>query len=125
MSLICLLWLILSWIYLGLCVLVPTEGHTSGHLSVLVREEKLSFFLAGDTSYTEKLMLEQTLDGVSFNEQAAQQTWKRIQEYARMVPTVYLPSHDPEAKERLSQRQTILFPDAIKTAPNAMVLSTV
>src|SRR6266851_1464351 len=51
-------------------ILLPTEGHTNGHLSVLVREEHLSIFLAGDTSYTEQLMLEQAVDGVSPNEQA-------------------------------------------------------
>lgn len=90
------------------------QGHTSGHLSVLVREERLSTFLAGDTSYTEKFMLEQAIDGVSPNEQAARQTLKRIREYVRMVPTVYLPSHDPEASERLSQRRTVLFPETVK-----------
>jgi N-acyl homoserine lactone hydrolase len=98
-------------------ILLPTEGHTNGHLSVLVREESLSIFLAGDTSYTEKLMLERAIDGVSPNEQAARQTLKRIGEYVRMVPTVYLPSHDPEAEERLSQRQTVLFPETVKTVP--------
>jgi hypothetical protein len=81
------------------------------------QEKRGSQSLAGDTSYTEQLMLEQVVDGVSPNEQAARQTLKRIYEYVRMVPTVYLPSHDPEAKERLSQRQTILFPETINTAP--------
>jgi N-acyl homoserine lactone hydrolase len=98
-------------------ILLPTEGHTKGHLSVLVREERLSIFLAGDTSYTEQLMLEQAVDGVSPNEQAARQTLKRIQAYAHLTPTVYLPSHDPEAKERLSQRQTVLFPETVEAAP--------
>ena len=32
------------------------------------------------------------------------------------VPTVYLPSHDPEARERLFHRQTVLFPETIKAA---------
>ena len=100
----------------GDVMLLPTAGHTNGHLSVLVREEGLSIFLAGDTSYTEQLMLEQAVDGVSSNEQAARQTLKRINEYVRMVPTVYLPSHDPEARERLAQRQTVLFPETINTA---------
>jgi glyoxylase-like metal-dependent hydrolase (beta-lactamase superfamily II) len=89
-------------------ILLPTEGHTNGHLSVLVRDENLSIFLAGDTSYTEQLMLEQAIDGVSPDAQIARQTLKRIQAYAQMTPTVYLPSHDPLSKERLSQRQTVL-----------------
>ena len=96
-------------------LLLPTEGHTSGHLSVLVREESLSIFLAGDTSYTEQLMLEQAVDGVSPNEQNARQTLKRIQAYTQTTPTVYLPSHDPQAKERLSQRQTVVFPKLVRS----------
>ncbi len=101
----------------GDVLLLPTKGHSQGHLSVLVREEQRSIFLAGDTSYTEELMLEQVVDGVSPDEQAARQTLMRIREYVRTVPTVYLPSHDPGAKERLSQRQTVRFPEAIKATP--------
>lgn len=88
-------------------MLLPTEGHTSGHLSVLVREGERSIFLAGDTSYTEQLLLEQAVDGVSPDERIAAQTLKRILTYTQANPTVYLPSHDPEAKERLAQRQVV------------------
>ena len=72
-------------------ILLPTEGHSSGHLSVLVREEGRSIFLAGDTSYTEQLMLEQVVDGVSPDEKVAAQTLKRILAYTRANSTVYLP----------------------------------
>ena len=88
-------------------ILLPTGGHTSGHLSVLVREDGRSIFIAGDTSYAEQLMLEQVVDGVSPDEKAATQTLKRILAYTQANPTVYLPSHDPEAKERLSKRQIV------------------
>jgi glyoxylase-like metal-dependent hydrolase (beta-lactamase superfamily II) len=80
-----------------------------------VRDESLSIFLAGDTSYTEQLMLEQAIDGVSPDEQIARQTLQRIQEYAQMTPTVYLPSHDPQSKDRLSQRQTVSFSEQVET----------
>ena len=88
-------------------ILLPTEGHTNGHLSVLVREDERSIFIAGDASYTEQLMLERAVDGVSPNERAAVQTLKRINVYVRTNPTVYLPSHDAEAPERLSERQVV------------------
>lgn len=96
-------------------LLLPTEGHTRGHLSVLVRDESLSIFLAGDTSYTEQLMLEQAIDGVSPNEQIALQTLQRIRAYTQMIPTVYLPSHDPQSRDRLSQRQIVSFSEQINT----------
>ena len=92
-------------------ILLPTEGHTNGHLSVLVREEEQSIFIAGDTSYTEQLMLEQAVDGVSPNERASAQTLKRINAYVQTNPTVYLPSHDAEAPERLSKRRIVPMPE--------------
>jgi N-acyl homoserine lactone hydrolase len=97
-------------------MLLPTEGHTSGHLSVLVREGERSIFIAGDTSYTEQLMLEQVVDGVSPDERIAAQTLKRILTYTQTNPTVYLPSHDPEAKERLSERQVVQMPEMVKAS---------
>jgi N-acyl homoserine lactone hydrolase len=52
--------------------LVGTEGHSPGHVSVVVSEEGCSLFLAGDTFYTQELMLEQAVDGVSPSERIAQ-----------------------------------------------------
>ena len=88
----------------GDVLLVGTEGHTAGHLSVIVREGERSLFLAGDTSYTEGLMLEQAVDGVSPSESPARETLRRILRYVEQTPTVYLPSHDPSSAERLAGR---------------------
>jgi N-acyl homoserine lactone hydrolase len=84
--------------------LVGTEGHSAGHVSVIVSEEGRSLFLAGDTSYTEGLMLEQAVDGVSLRERIAQRTLGRVLRYAEKFPTVYLPSHDPRSAARLDAR---------------------
>jgi N-acyl homoserine lactone hydrolase len=97
-------------------LLVPTAGHTAGHLSVVVLEDDHALFLAGDTSYTQQLMLEEAVDGVAPDEQISRQTLQRIHAYTQQVPTVYLPSHDPEARERLFQRKTVLFPETSKAA---------
>ena len=64
-------------------------------------------FLAGDTSYTEGLMLEQAVDGVSLRERIAQRTLRRVLRYAETVPTVYLPSHDPRSAARLDARAPV------------------
>lgn len=82
--------------------LVPTPGHAPGHLSVIVDRDDRTYFLAGDTSYTEQLMLRQIVDGVAPDEAAARQTLKRILRYVQEQPTVYLPSHDPDAAHRLA-----------------------
>jgi glyoxylase-like metal-dependent hydrolase (beta-lactamase superfamily II) len=91
----------------GDVVLVPTPGHTRGHLSVVVREGDRTIFLAGDTSYTEGLLLEQVPDGVGPDEAQARDTQRRILQLALAMPTVYLPTHDPEAARRLAERRVV------------------
>jgi glyoxylase-like metal-dependent hydrolase (beta-lactamase superfamily II) len=91
----------------GDVVLVPTMGHTAGHLSVIVHDGSESTFLAGDTSYTQQLLLDGVVDGVSESDEVAQQTIQRIRKYLSSVPTIYLPSHDPESVERLTNRTVV------------------
>ena len=91
----------------GDVVLVPTPGHTSGHLSVIVQENDSALFLAGDTSYTQQLMLQEAIDGISVDEQAARQTLQHIHTYTQQMPVIYLPSHDPASAERLAARTVV------------------
>ncbi len=94
----------------GDVVIVPTPGHTPGHVSVMVQAEDVTHFLAGDTSYTEQLLLRRTPDGVSPRPAIAVRTMDRIVAYARERPMIYLPTHDPESATRLRAR-TVLQPD--------------
>lgn len=90
--------------------LVPTPGHTAGHLSVLAREPEQWLMFAGDASYTQDLMLQQRLDGLcplGGGEEVAGGTLERILRFARSHRTVYLPSHDPGAGERLRARTPV------------------
>ena len=84
--------------------LVATSGHSAGHLSVVVQEEDQDLFIAGDASYTEQLMLDQAIDGVAPDEDAARVTLEAILSYVSERPTVYLPSHDPNSTRRLELR---------------------
>ena len=90
--------------------LVPTHGHTANHLSVIVQDEGTSIFLAGDTSYTQQLMVDSVIDGVSPNAKVARQTLSRIRDYIQTHPTVYLPTHDLEAEKRLATREVAVLP---------------
>lgn len=84
--------------------LVFTPGHTPGHVSVVVEEEDHVLFLAGDTSYSEELMLRGSVDGICQDVPAAASTLKRIAKLASERSTVYLPSHDPASLKRLAGR---------------------
>jgi N-acyl homoserine lactone hydrolase len=86
---------------------VPTPGHTPGHVSVIVQGSP-SFFLAGDTSYTQPLLEQRVVDGVSPDERVARGTIERILSLAAQEPLVYLPSHDPESASRLSRQLTLV-----------------
>jgi N-acyl homoserine lactone hydrolase len=85
--------------------LVATPGHTNGHMSVVLAEEEGFVFLAGDTSYTEALMLAGAVDGVSPDPGKARETLDRIRRFAQDERVVYLPTHDPQSAERLAERR--------------------
>jgi N-acyl homoserine lactone hydrolase len=91
----------------GDLTIVPTGGHTKGHVSVVLDEGERAIFLAGDASYTESLMVEQVTDGVAPDQRAARETLGRIREFTTLRPTVYLPSHDPDSGNRLHTRQPV------------------
>jgi len=87
--------------------LVPTPGHTPGHLSVILVEDDVSVMFAGDASYTEELLIAQKADGIGPDPGLQRDTHRTILAYAEEHRTVYLPSHDPDAKERLEDRISI------------------
>jgi glyoxylase-like metal-dependent hydrolase (beta-lactamase superfamily II) len=81
----------------GDVVVVPTPGHTPNHVSVIVKTGGFDYFLAGDTSYTERQLLERRSDGVSMKPKVTIATINRICDYLSSTPTVYLPTHDPDS----------------------------
>jgi glyoxylase-like metal-dependent hydrolase (beta-lactamase superfamily II) len=89
----------------GDVTLLPTPGHTAGHLSVAVHTDDRLVLLAGDTSYTQSLMRQGIADGVTNDAATARDTLQRLQRLTRAQPTVYLPSHDPDAARRLRERE--------------------
>ncbi len=86
----------------GSVVIVPTPGHTPGHVSVIVADGDVHYFLAGDTTYAQQALLSEQVDGVSGSESVAIQTMQTIRQYARSQPMIYLPTHDPVSGHRLA-----------------------
>jgi N-acyl homoserine lactone hydrolase len=94
----------------GDVLLVPSPGHTAGHLSVLLREGERTLAFAGDLSYAQDLLLAGVIDGVSPDEAQARASMQRMVTYMATNPTVYLPSHDPDAARRLDERTICAIP---------------
>jgi N-acyl homoserine lactone hydrolase len=95
----------------GDVVAVATHGHTANHLSVIVEQDGTTFFLAGDTSYDERLMLAGRIDGVSADDDVATATLAAIKQLSLIRPTIYLPTHDPQSAMRLASRRLVENPD--------------
>ena len=91
----------------GDVTLVPVPGHTPGQIGVLVDEGDQTVFLAGDSSYTQELMLRGKADGVGADEEAERLTHGRIRAFAAATPTVYLVAHDPDTGTRLAERRLL------------------
>ena len=92
----------------GDVIVVSTPGHTPNHTSLIVKVNGISYFLAGDTSYTQELLLEKHPDGVSPNPEIARKTLDKILQYANSEPTVYLPTHDPNSEDRLKNKKFLI-----------------
>ncbi len=97
----------------GDVVIVPTPGHTPGHVSVIARIGDVRYFMAGDASYTEQTLLRRIPDGVTFSPRVAVQSLGRILAYAKTAATVYLPTHDPEGPDRLAHNRVLAVSDFV------------
>jgi N-acyl homoserine lactone hydrolase len=91
----------------GRIVMVPTPGHIVGHVSVIVRDHDMTYFLAGDATYGQDNLLAGNTDGVTNDPQTAATTLARIREFAGQQPTILLPAHDPDAQRRLAMREVL------------------
>jgi hypothetical protein len=68
-----------------------------------------------------ELMLGQAVDGVSLSERMAQRTLGRVFRYAKEIPTVYLPSHDPGSVARLATRTAVRMEARVYEEPYARI----
>lgn len=89
--------------------IVPTGGHTKGHVSVVLDEGERVIFFAGDTTYDQQALIDGALDGVAPDPTQARATMERIRELGLQRPTVYLPAHDADAARRLDERRAVSF----------------
>jgi len=87
--------------------LIPTPGHSAGHMSVLVDAGAQLICIAGDAAYTQDLLIAQTLDGIGSDPLAQHATHRALLQLANEQPTVFLPSHEWDAERRLAAREPL------------------
>jgi hypothetical protein len=76
-------------------------------MSIVVRAEEITYFLAGDATYDEELFMARTVEGPATDVRVSLATINKIRQLARLEPTVLLPVQDPLAVDRLTQRRPI------------------
>jgi N-acyl homoserine lactone hydrolase len=81
---------------------VATPGHTPGHQSVLLKVDDFSIMLAGDTTFNEEQLRDEAVGGINMQIQKSRETLRRIKQFGQEAKLIYLPSHDPQAGQRLS-----------------------
>jgi len=70
---------------------------------VIVRTPDVTYVLAGDATYDESFLLEELVDGVTYDVALSKQTLRQIRELGHREPTILLPAHDRNVPERLVQ----------------------
>ena len=88
----------------GKIVVIPTQGHSIGHQSVLVKGDNHTTILAGDLTYNESTLKQEIAD-VLLPNKAAKQTVKTMHQYVQNQPCLYLSSHDWNAPTILAEQR--------------------
>ncbi|OTB06595.1 hypothetical protein M426DRAFT_318660 [Hypoxylon sp. CI-4A] len=88
----------------GKIVAVDTPGHVPGHVSLIVMDEDVTYFLVGDAAYSLDLLDKEMVDGINLEPYVALESQKKIKEFCRTRDTVVLPSHEFESVTRLEKK---------------------
>jgi glyoxylase-like metal-dependent hydrolase (beta-lactamase superfamily II) len=82
--------------------IVPTPGHTPGHMSVIVETNSHCVLIAGDAAYDEQILLGGGVDGVAHSAGLHHDSTRRLRELCKRRPTITQFAHDPESAKRLA-----------------------
>ena len=88
----------------GAIRIVPTPGHTEGHISVAIEDGDALVFLLGDAAYSESGLLEGIVDGVASSATVHHETTTRIRALCERRPVITQFAHDPDNERRFSGR---------------------
>ena len=86
----------------GKVLVVPTPGHSIGHHSILVKNEDFTTIIAGDLSYNEQTLKQEIPDVILMN-RTAKKSVKKMHQYVKNNPSIYLSSHDWNAIDNLEK----------------------
>jgi N-acyl homoserine lactone hydrolase len=80
---------------------IPTPGHTPDHQSVVVEDGDRTVVIAGDLAYSEDLLREGAVDGVTSQPEVAAETVAKMRAFVDERGAIFVPAHDPGSAARL------------------------
>lgn len=86
-------------------LLIPTNGHTKNHASILFKADDFDILFAGDVCYNQKQLVDSDLPGINVDYKKSKKTYEDIKAYAQKRDLIFLPSHDIDSAERLTKIQ--------------------
>ena len=89
-------------------VLVETPGHTWHHCSVILKTELFHIFFGADVCYDQQQIINEKYSGANAGHRLAKETYAKVRSYCRDHPTVFIPSHEAAASNRLKQQDFIV-----------------
>jgi len=83
-------------------VMIPTPGHTSGHVSIaLIGSNNEIYLFAGDVAYTKKRLFDKAFSATIKNLKENIESCEKIISLSKKFNLVFLPTHDHDNIERL------------------------
>ncbi|KAJ3544231.1 hypothetical protein NM208_g3166 [Fusarium decemcellulare] len=89
----------------GKLLAVDTPGHVPGHVSLIVIDDDVTYFLTGDAAYSLELLDKQMIDGINTDPYVAIESQRKIKEFCSQRPVVVLPSHEYDSMRRLEAKE--------------------
>jgi N-acyl homoserine lactone hydrolase len=89
----------------GSLVIVPTPGHTPGHIALLVRLPRHTLLLAGDAAYDLGAIRQQRLPGYLWDADAVLSSWQRLEELERSEGAEIVLTHEVQPGARVGPLQ--------------------
>ena len=84
-------------------VLVQTPGHTWLHCSVILKTAQCDIFFGADICYEQQQIVNEKYSGANASHKLAKETYGKVRSYSRSHKTVFIPSHEAAAADRLKQ----------------------
>ena len=78
-------------------------------VSISWTTDKEHILFAGNASYKQQQLLDNTYAGSNIDYAETQETYNTIKKYASKYPTIYLPSHDENSGKRLLNKEIVVI----------------